>query len=309
MRAKVSLRRCRSLSRAGDQLGWTTVNDPDPTALPREPGGAGPALGARSLSIQRTRVAEVVRVSRSMARITVESESLATFATEVACDASVRLVFTPKDVRPESFDSIRTMQRDSVPFRARDYTIRTWDHAARRMGLDVHLHEAGGFASAWAARVQVGDEICLQGVSGRHDPDPAVADHLFVGDETALPAIARCLESLPPTARGHALIEVDEPGDEQRLAHPPALSLTWVHRGERPVGELLVEQVTALREVPRDAEAFVRGEAGMVASLRRHLRRERRLSPRRLSFGAYWRFGFDDESWRERHDPLAGHGA
>ena len=284
------------------------MNEPDPTELPREPGGAGPALGARTLSVQRTRVVDVSPVSRSMARVSVQSESLATFDPQVSCDASVRLVFATDDVRPESFDSLRTMQRDSIPFRARDYTIRTWDHAARLMGLDVHLHGAGGFASAWAAQVQVGDEICLQGVSGRHTPDPAVAHHLFVGDETALPAIARCLESLPPTARGHAFVEVDEPDDEQPIAHPAGLELVWVHRDERPIGDAVIEAVTALPEVPRDAEAFVRGEAGMVASMRRHLRRERRLSPRSLSFGAYWRFGFDDESWRERRDPLAGHG-
>ena len=44
--------------------------------------------------------------------------------------------------------------------------------------------------------------------------------------------------------------------------------------------------------------AFVHGEAGFVAQLRRMLRVDLRLPRDRLSMSGYWRLGADEEGWR-----------
>ena len=45
-------------------------------------------------------------------------------------------------------------------------------------------------------------------------------------------------------------------------------------------------------------QAFVHGEAGFVADLRRHLRVDRKLARDRVSISGYWRAGATEEGWR-----------
>ncbi|WP_395675644.1 SIP domain-containing protein [Inquilinus sp.] len=51
-----------------------------------------------------------------------------------------------------------------------------------------------------------------------------------------LPGIAWILERLPPDAAGHAFIEIADAGEEQPLARPAGLSLTWLHLDGTPPG-------------------------------------------------------------------------
>lgn len=74
--------------------------------------------------------------------------------------------------------------------------------------------------------------------------------------------------------------------------------MTWLHRGDRPVGEALVEAVQSLDFPAGDVHAFVHGEAGFVKELRRHLRLDRAVPRERLSISGYWRQGKSDEAWR-----------
>ncbi|MEV4090210.1 siderophore-interacting protein, partial [Nonomuraea fuscirosea] len=123
--------------------------------------------------------------------------------------------------------------------------------------------------------------------------------HLFVGDESALPAIAASLEALPADATAYVLVEVDAPEDELKLGTAADAHVTWVYRGDGPVGPRLVEAVRALEFPEGEVHAFVHGEAGFVKELRRHLRIERGIGLDRLSISGYWRTGVDDEAWRE----------
>ena len=96
----------------------------------------------------------------------------------------------------------------------------------------------GGAGAAGRAR-------CASSVpGGGYAPDPAADWHLLVGDESALPAIAASLERMPAGAVVHAFVEVDGPAEEQKIATPDGVGVTWLHRGDRPVGEALVEAVT-----------------------------------------------------------------
>ena len=72
--------------------------------------------------------------------------------------------------------------------------------------------------------------------------------YLFVGDETALPAISRIVEELPSNARATALIEVADRGEEQVLPPRPGIELNWLSRNGRAAGStsLLTDALRAL---------------------------------------------------------------
>ncbi|WP_043639507.1 siderophore-interacting protein [Nonomuraea candida] len=247
--------------------------------------------------VQRTE-----RLSRHMVRVVVGGDGLADFATTGLTDHYVKLVFPYEGVeypQPFSVKSCReTMPREVWP-RLRTYTVRAWDPDSRELTLDFVVHGDEGLAGPWAERARPGDELIMLGPGGGYAPDPEAGWHLLVGDESALPAIAASMEALPEGALAHVLIEVDGPEDEQKLGTAADARVTWVYRGDRPVGERLVAAVRALDFPDGDVHAFVHGEAGFVKELRRHLRLERGIGLDRLSISGYWRAGVDDETWRE----------
>ncbi len=103
---------------------------------------------------------------------------------------------------------------------------------------------------------------------------------------------------MPPGARVTALIEVAGPDEEQKLETAADADITWLHRGDRPVGEALVAAVRALEFPAGAVHAFVHGEATFVKDLRRHLRLEREIPLDRLSISGYWRRGMDEDGWQ-----------
>ncbi|MFY0057010.1 siderophore-interacting protein, partial [Acinetobacter baumannii] len=88
--------------------------------------------------------------------------------------------------------------------------------------------------SAFAERAVVGDRV---GVVGPGGGGLVAADwYLFAGDETALPAIARMLESLPAQARGKVFLEVADEAEIQPLTAPPSVDIEWLFRNGEPAG-------------------------------------------------------------------------
>ncbi|MGA4958893.1 siderophore-interacting protein [Streptomyces lavendulocolor] len=252
----------------------------------------------------KAREARVVRTERltpHMVRVVLGGDGLDGFAADEFTDQYVKLLFgAPGVTYPEPFDMARIREefpREQWPT-TRTYTVRAWDAAQRELTVDFVVHGDEGLAGPWAARARVGDTVRFLGPGGGYAPDPAAAWHLLVGDESALPAIAASLERLPEDAVGHALIEVESPDDEQKVAVPPGVEVRWLHRGGRPVGEALLAAVEGLDFPPGDVHAFVHGEAGFVKDLRRHLRLERQVPRERLSISGYWRLGKTDEDWR-----------
>ncbi|NBE98916.1 siderophore-interacting protein [Nonomuraea sp. KC401] len=240
-------------------------------------------------------------ISRHMVRVVLGGDGLSGFATTGFTDHYVKLVFLYDDVdypKPFSVKECReTMPREHWP-RLRTYTVRAWDPDARELTLDFVVHGDEGLAGPWAAAAKPGDVLLMLGPGGGYAPDSGAGWHLLVGDESALPAIAASLEALREGALAHVLVEVDGPGDEQKLDTAADARILWLYRGERPVGQALVEAVRELEFPEGDVHAFVHGEAGFVKVLRRHLRLERAIPMDRLSISGYWRAGVDDEGWR-----------
>lgn len=259
------------------------------------------ALGAQ--------VRRVDPLSPSFVRVVLADGSLGTFVPSPFADSYVKLAFPdPRMPRPLPVDgegrldltALRAVAGAAAPVRLRAYTVRGWDAAAGELVLDVVVHGDAGLGGRWAARAQPGDEAWVVGPGGAYSPDPTADRHLLVGDESALPAIAVALERLTAGSRADVLIEVPGPADELTLAPAPGaeVEVRWLHRGAGLVGAGLVAATRALPWPPGRTQAFVHGEAGFVADLRRYLRIDRRMPREDLSVSGYWRLGADDEGWR-----------
>jgi NADPH-dependent ferric siderophore reductase len=182
----------------------------------------------------------------------------------------------------------------------RAYTVRSFDPGRRELTIDFVVHGPAGVAGPWAVAARPGDRIDLVGPGGGYAPAADVDWHLFVGDESALPAIAASLERVPAGRRAEVFVEVEDRDDELALVSAGVLEVHWVHRAASGLGpgEELVDLVSTA-SLPRGTfDAFVHGEAGLVRDVRRHLRGERGLPVARLSASGYWRRGRTDEDWR-----------
>ncbi|MFE1873700.1 siderophore-interacting protein [Streptomyces sp. NPDC059496] len=255
----------------------------------------------RARTVGTAVVVRTERLSPHMVRLVLGGEGLREFGAGEYTDQYVKLLFAPVGVSypaPWDLDRIRAdFPRAQWP-RQRAYTVRSWDPAHLELTLDFVVHGDEGLAGPWAARVQPGEVVRFLGPGGAYAPDPVAGWHLLVGDESALPAIAAAMERMPAGAQVHAIVEIDGPADELKVATPDGIVPTWLHRGDRPVGEALVEAVTSMEFPSTDVHAFVHGEAGFVKDLRRHLRMERGVPRERLSISGYWRLGETDEGWR-----------
>ncbi|SDD13580.1 siderophore-interacting protein [Auraticoccus monumenti] len=209
----------------------------------------------------------------------------------------------------------------------RTYTVRAVRPELAEVDVDFACHGTEGPASAFAVDAPIGSPLLLvgpdAGVPGSDEVGfawrPGTATEVvLVGDETAVPAICGIMERLPGHVTGRVLLEVPTDADALDLVAPAGVGVTWLARDGRPHGEVLeqavrewagvalpqpVAPVGEVAEVaPEDvlweeADAaggryvWVAGEAGLVATIRRHLVKERGLDRHSASFMGYWRAG------------------
>ena len=111
---------------------------------------------------------------------------------------------------------------------SRDFTPRRYDAERRELTIDVSLH-ADGPATTWASAAQPGSPVGIGGPRGSHIVSDTFDWNLLIGDTTALPAIARRLEELPPHVAALAVIEVIDASERLPLARP-STDIHWVYR-------------------------------------------------------------------------------
>src|SRR5262249_44328071 len=118
---------------------------------------------------------------------------------------------------------------------ARDYTPRRYDAANNILEIDFAIHDAGP-ATRWAEQARAGDQLTIGGPRGSFILPPTSDGHLFIGDETATPAIGRRLAELPAGARALVLAEVDGAADELAFDSKAEFTVTWAHRNGTAAG-------------------------------------------------------------------------
>ncbi len=235
-----------------------------------EPSKARPvnAVGCFDVTVK-----SVERIGPNFLRVTFTGGDLAGFGVQGdTLDLRIKLIIPVQDRAPFDLKALiaeaddegagwyqKWLQIDpEVRGAMRTYTVRQQRIVDGDHELDVdfvmHFDESGkgGPASQWAIKAAPGDTLSVigpnigaakcstAGAYGGIEWSPGLAQRvLLAGDETAVPAIAAILESLPADMTGHAILEVPEPADFQDVQTSSGVAVTWLARGERPHGELL----------------------------------------------------------------------
>lgn len=230
-------------------------------------------------------------------------------------DKYVKLLFAKPELDlepPYDLEELRErLPIEDLPVR-RTYTIRSIDAATATLAIDFVLHGDEGVAGPWASSAEPGDFLCFSGPGGIFEPsmNPLVP-RLYLGDESALPAIAAALEVTPASAHGLVLLEVGSEADLIDLSHPVGVEVQWRFReradGTSAVpGTMLVE---AARELPVPdviPEVFAHGERGAMRELRVLLHDGWGIERRALSLSAYWALGRAEDGFQAEKRNTAG---
>jgi NADPH-dependent ferric siderophore reductase len=170
----------------------------------------------------------------------------------------------------------------------RRYTIRELDPAARLLTLDVVLH-GDGPGERWVRSAAPGDRIEGIGPRGKITTSPTADWHLFVADESALPATFAMTEALSADSLATLIIEIPEEDDEQELYAAATTRISWLHRLGAPAGDpaALAAEAAEVEFPPGRGHAYLFGEAKVVLRLREILA-DRGLGEDQMSPKAYW---------------------
>jgi NADPH-dependent ferric siderophore reductase len=237
-------------------------------------------------------VAEIENLTPRLRRILFHGDNLGRYDRDDQFHC--RLIFQPRGIRDPRWPMLdhrgHVVWPDGEAVPTRVYTIRHINAEAGELSIDFALHADPGPATRWALDARPGDIV---GVLGPAAQAPKSGEfYCLIGDETALPGIARILETLPVTARGHAFVEVNGADDQIPLLCPSALEIRWIHREGRPAGTttLLAEALQTV-EWPLDwQKTSVWGgcEHRAFSTIYRYLKHHIGLPRDRIVFYSHW---------------------
>ena len=117
----------------------------------------------------------------------------------------------------------------------RRYTIRRLDPAVGIADFEIEIHDGRGPATRWAVKAELGEHLGAIGPRGGISLRSTATSHLFVVDDSAMPAAFVMLEALPADTPATALL-VARHGAKSRPTPTgaPATSLVWLDRTEMP---------------------------------------------------------------------------
>ena len=175
----------------------------------------------------------------------------------------------------------------------RRYTIRRADPDAGTAHLEFELHAGGGVAARWAAAAEVGSRLEAIGPRGTITLDAEATSHLFVVDDSAMPAAFVMLEALsmekPVTA---ILVTPHGPGSRPGPDGAVDDRCLWIEPDQMHdvLGGLRFDAGTA---------AYILGERQLVRSAADFVARAG-VDPDVVASKAYWR---DDKPNAEHGEP------
>ncbi|UZE89441.1 siderophore-interacting protein [Pseudomonas viciae] len=111
--------------------------------------------------------------------------------------------------------------------------------------------------------------------------------YLLIGDETALPAIARRLEGLAPNRRALVVVEVENGAEQQILQSPAHVQVIWVLREGRR--DNLLTTVQQLEMPSGKLYAWVATESKVSRQIRKVLLEEKGVDQEFLKAVGYWK--------------------
>ncbi|MEB0093146.1 siderophore-interacting protein [Pseudomonas sp. CCI4.2] len=235
----------------------------------------------------KRRTLEVIRVvdlTPRMRRVTFSGPQLEGFIS-LGTDDHVKLIFAQTPEEQAVLDTFVPGAPDDGPRPAmRDYTPRRYDPKAGELEIDFVLHGEGP-AATWAAQATPGQFLHVAGPRGSMIVPDIFDSYLLIGDETAMPAIARRVESLPANRAALVVMEIEDSAEQQTFNSAAQVDVIWVVRSEQK----LVDVVRKLEMPEGELYAWVATEAALSRKIRRVLLNEFGLSEALVKTSGYWR--------------------
>jgi NADPH-dependent ferric siderophore reductase len=171
----------------------------------------------------------------------------------------------------------------------RRYTIRRADASKGTADLEFEIH-GDGVAARWAAEAEEGQALSAIGPRGAIAVRPEFHTHLFVVDDSAVPAAFAMIEALPSGATARTVVVTPHGA----FSRPTTLAASETLRWAKPddLGSTLSDL-----ELPAEIVSYVFGERRLVAETTDFLVSVG-LERGNISSKAYWR----------RDQPNASHG-
>ncbi|MGR3888034.1 siderophore-interacting protein [Pseudomonas sp. 1152_12] len=239
---------------------------------------------------RRLDVLRVVDITPRMRRITLGGPELAGFIS-LGSDDHIKLLFPQNAAEQAALESPGFSIKGDGPQPAmRDYTPRRFDLSIGELDIDFVLH-GDGPASTWAAQAKVGQHLYIGGPRGSMIVPDIFDSYLLIGDETAIPAIARRLEELPAGRKVLAVIEIANVSEQQQLKSAADVDVIWVVRGQ----DDLPDTVRNLTLPSGSLYTFVATETKLSRQVRRVLLDTHKVNEEFLKAVGYWRAQGNEE--------------
>lgn len=159
-------------------------------------------------------------------------------------------------------------------FQTRYYTVRKW--TGSELTLDIVVHDEG-LVTEWALTDCVGDVVSISEPKGSFLPAEDAAWVVLLGDLTALPAIARILETNSGVPTQAFVSSPDGPIEDY------ADGISWIS------GDVALSAFVESFVWPEgDGYFWMAGESAQMRQIRRHVRRELGWDASRQDLMGYW---------------------
>lgn len=240
---------------------------------------------------RQLQVQAIAPLTPCMTRIVVGGDALRGFRSD-APDDHVKVFFPNEDdelVFPVLGSNGPEYAPGAKPSPMRDFTPRHHDGERDRLVLDFVVHDVGE-AAQWVKQARVGGKVGIGGPRGSHIVADDFDRYVLIGDETALPAIGRWLESWHLDAPINAMIEIPEDADKQELALPANARVTWLARNgtHATTSNALEHALKSLPTTTGDTFYWIAAESRRVRAMHRMLVDERGIPKEWIRATGYW---------------------
>ena len=244
------------------------------------------------VKIRLLQVKRITELSPTMRRITLTGDDLPGFYSP-AFDDHLKLIVPDageeKPRMPTLGEKGMVFPEDQPKPALRDYTPRRYDPDTNELDIDFVLDHAGP-ATDWANQAEPGHYIGIAGPRGSFIIPPHFDWHLLMGDETALPAIARRLEELPASTQAIVVVKTTTEAGKIELHSQCQAQITWLTQGidDRSGTEALLASVDDLELPEGEGFFWAAAEYRDIKALRQAIVDKFAIDKSRIRASSYW---------------------
>ena len=241
-------------------------------------------LPNRPPNLHFTRVVSITPVGTAFLRVRIKADDLSSFQDDAI---HFRLLLPAADCTEPEWPSLSengstVWPKGEKALHRPAYTTRWIDRDSGLMDFDVFLHD-GGRVTNWARAAGTGDLLVIAGPGGGGIPESSKV--CIFADETAFPAVARILETLPANSEGQVTLVAALGADcGYPISAPAGVTVTWLSRTE---AHDLADRARAAHQEYPDHFLWLASEKSDVTPVREALKADK-PAPGTSYLAAYW---------------------